>query len=65
MSVTAAPARTRHRTVWGAVLFVAGFSAVFTSYGFLFGSLGGLLITHHEALLRVLGAITDAATDRT
>ena len=30
----------RSRTLLGAVLFVAGFSAVFTSYGALFGSFG-------------------------
>ena len=49
---------TRRRAVWGAVLFVLGFSAVFTSYGFLFGSLGALLVTHQQSLVRVLGAIT-------
>lgn len=49
---------TRRRTVWGACLFVAGFAAVFTSYGALFGSFGGLLITHQETLIRVLGVVT-------
>ncbi|GAB3662749.1 cytochrome c biogenesis protein CcdA [Nocardioides korecus] len=51
-------ASTRRRTVWGACLFVAGFAAVFTSYGALFGSFGGLLITHQETLIRVLGVVT-------
>lgn len=51
-----APARSR--TVWGAVLFVAGFAAVFTSYGALFGSFGAVLITHQDALVRILGAFT-------
>ena len=50
--------RTRRRTVWGAILFVAGFSAVFTSYGALFGSLGSLLIEHQDTLVRVLGLLT-------
>lgn len=42
----------------GAVLFVAGFAAVFTSYGVLFGTFGALLIAHQETLVRVLGALT-------
>lgn len=50
--------RTRSRTVWGSVLFVAGFSAVFTSYGWLFGSFGAWLITYQDTLIRVLGVIT-------
>ncbi len=36
----------RSRTLPGQGMFVAGFSAVFTSYGFLFGALGSLLIRH-------------------
>lgn len=48
----------RSRTVLGAVLFVGGFAAVFTSYGALFGAFGSLLITHQELLMRVLGALT-------
>lgn len=50
--------RMRRRTVWGAVLFVAGFAAVFTSYGLLFGSFGALLIDRQATLIRVLGAVT-------
>ena len=52
-----APAR-RSRTVLGAVLFVAGFAAVFTSYGALFGAFGALLITHQDVLVRILGVLT-------
>jgi cytochrome c-type biogenesis protein len=51
-------ASVRSRTVLGAVLFVAGFAAVFTSYGAVFGAFGSLLITHQELLVRVLGALT-------
>lgn len=51
------PAR-RSRTVLGAVLFVAGFAAVFTSYGALFGAFGALLITHQDVLVRILGVLT-------
>ena len=46
------------RVVLGAFLFVAGFAAVFTSYGILFGTFGALLIAHQETLVRVLGALT-------
>ena len=46
------------RVVLGAFLFVAGFAAVITSYGILFGTFGALLIAHQETLVRVLGALT-------
>lgn len=52
-----APGR-RSRTVVGAMLFVGGFAAVFTSYGALFGAFGALLITHQDVLVRVLGVLT-------
>jgi len=59
---TAARTTTRapstRRVVLGAVLFVGGFAAVFTSYGVLFGTFGSLLIAHQETLVRVLGALT-------
>ena len=51
-------APSTRRAVMGAVLFVAGFAAVFTSYGVLFGTFGALLIAHQETLVRVLGALT-------
>lgn len=62
-STTKTAARPTHtpgtrRVVLGAVLFVAGFAAVFTSYGVLFGTFGALLIAHQETLVRVLGALT-------
>ncbi len=47
----------RSRVLIGTMLFIAGFSAVFVSYGLLFGSLGGLLIEHQEVITRVLGVI--------
>lgn len=63
LNTTRTEARPTHapgtrRVVLGAVLFVAGFAAVFTSYGVLFGTFGALLITHQETLVRVLGALT-------
>lgn len=48
----------RSRTVLAAVLFVAGFSAVFTSYGAVFGAFGALLIAYQDTLVRVLGVFT-------
>jgi cytochrome c-type biogenesis protein len=51
-------ARTRSRATVGAVLFVAGFAAVFTAYGALFGQLGALLFAHQATLVRVLGVFT-------
>jgi cytochrome c-type biogenesis protein len=57
---TAAPrTRTgqRSRIVLGTALFIAGFSAVFVSYGAAFGGLGATLLTHQEMLTRVLGVL--------
>jgi cytochrome c-type biogenesis protein len=45
------------RTVAGAALFVVGFSAVFASYGALFGGLGTVLLTYQNIVTRVLGAM--------
>jgi cytochrome c-type biogenesis protein len=46
------------RTVLGAVLFVAGFAVLFTSYGVVFGALGAWLIAFQTTLVRILGVIT-------
>jgi cytochrome c-type biogenesis protein len=43
--------------VAGTLLFIAGFSAVFVSYGALFGGLGATLLEHQDVLTRVLGAV--------
>lgn len=48
----------RSRTLAGGALFVAGFAAVFTSYGALFGALGSMLIRHQVLLTQILGGIT-------
>jgi cytochrome c-type biogenesis protein len=45
-------------TMIGALLFVLGFAAVFTSYGAAFGGLGSLLQSHQQVLTRVLGGFT-------
>lgn len=52
--------RRPSRTVTGTLLFVLGFAAVFTSYGAAFGAAGAVLITHQEAIIKVLGALTIA-----
>jgi cytochrome c-type biogenesis protein len=53
------PTATRTRRVLaGSCLFVVGFSAVFVSYGALFGGLGGLLIRHQDIVTRILGTVT-------
>jgi cytochrome c-type biogenesis protein len=50
----------RSRVVAGTVLFVLGFSALYTSYGVAFGSFGTALRTHQRAVTIVLGALTIA-----
>ncbi|MFN8125426.1 MAG: cytochrome c biogenesis CcdA family protein [Candidatus Nanopelagicales bacterium] len=45
----------RGRVVLGSVLFVAGFTAVFVSYGLLFGGLGAWLLEHQRTISIVLG----------
>jgi cytochrome c-type biogenesis protein len=47
----------RSRILTGSVLFVAGFSVVFVSYGVLFGGLGGTLLQHQLLISRILGVV--------
>lgn len=59
------PSRTiavasRRRLLAGSLLFVAGFSAVFISFGALFGGLGRLLYEWAPTLTRVAGVVTIA-----
>lgn len=51
-------ARVRQRVMTGAVLFVVGFSAVFTAYGAAAGFLGGVLFDRSRSLTIVLGLVT-------
>lgn len=51
------PRLVRTRVLAGSLLFVAGFTAVFVSYGVLFGALGGLLFEYQGLLTRVLGVV--------
>ena len=64
-AVTQAPATPdtngqpgRGRVVLGSILFVLGFTAVFTTAGALFGGLGSLLLEYKTLVDRVLGAAT-------
>ena len=47
----------RTRVMLGTLLFIAGFSAVFVSYGVLFGSLGNWLRDYEEPITRILGVV--------
>lgn len=47
----------RRRLLAGTVLFVAGFSAVFVSYGVLFGGAGAILLGYQDTLNRILGVL--------
>ncbi|WP_433474831.1 cytochrome c biogenesis CcdA family protein [Spirillospora sp. CA-142024] len=48
----------RGRLLAGVLLFVAGFSAVFVSYGVVFGGLGRWLLEYQDTITRVLGVVT-------
>ncbi len=58
VSAPAAAQPARGRMVAGALLFVVGFSAVFSTWGFALGSLSGLLHGQNTTLTRVLGGVT-------
>lgn len=51
-------AAPRGRMVAGALLFVLGFTAVFTSFGAAFGGLGRVLLEHQRVITIVLGILT-------
>jgi len=48
---------SRWRVLLGSTLFVLGFSAVFVSYGLLFGGLGALLLQYQAVITRVAGVL--------
>lgn len=51
-------AGTRRKTFLGALLFILGFSALFISYGALFGELGGRISANSSLLATLLGFLT-------
>jgi cytochrome c-type biogenesis protein len=48
----------RGRILAGTLLFVLGFSAVFVSFGLMFGAIGRMLLTHQDVITTILGGIT-------
>ncbi|TDD63960.1 cytochrome c biogenesis CcdA family protein [Actinomadura rubrisoli] len=48
----------RGRLLAGVLLFIAGFTAVFVSYGVIFGGLGRWLLEYQDQITRVLGVVT-------
>jgi cytochrome c-type biogenesis protein len=54
----ASEARQRRLMVVGSLLFVVGFSVVFTSYGAIFDTVGASLRFHQRGLDQVLGVVT-------
>ena len=49
---------SRGKVFLGSLLFVLGFSAVFISFGAIFGGLGNQLTANEEIISRVLGLVT-------
>ncbi|CAN2218283.1 CcdA Cytochrome c biogenesis protein [Candidatus Nanopelagicaceae bacterium] len=49
---------SRGKVLLGSFLFVCGFSALFISYGALFGALGSRVATNEELITQVLGVFT-------
>ena len=58
VTTSSGPGASRRRLLAGSLLFVAGFSAVFISFGALFGGLGRLLLEWAPVLTRVAGVVT-------
>ncbi|CAB4659822.1 MAG: cytochrome c biogenesis protein CcdA [Actinobacteria bacterium] len=58
LSFAAGLSKSRGRLLLGSVLFVSGFSALFISYGALFGGLGSKILTHQNSITRILGIFT-------
>jgi cytochrome c-type biogenesis protein len=58
LSFAAGFSQARGKIVLGSALFVAGFSALFISYGALFGELGARVSVHEEVITRVMGLLT-------
>ena len=58
LSFAAGFSQARGRVFLGSILFVFGFSALFISYGALFGELGARITTNEDLITRVLGLFT-------
>ena len=60
LSFAAGFSRSRGRVFLGSTLFVFGFTALFISYGALFGELGARIATSEDLITRFLGLFTIA-----
>lgn len=60
LSYAAGFSQSRGRVLLGSSLFVLGFSALFVSYGLLFGGLGAKISVHEELITHLLGFFTIA-----
>lgn len=47
----------RSRALWGTIFFVLGFSAVFVSFGAIFGGIGHVLLEYQRILQQVMGVV--------
>ena len=50
--------KSRGKILLGSILFVSGFTALFVTYGALFGSLGSSISANSKTISQVLGALT-------
>jgi cytochrome c-type biogenesis protein len=60
LSFAAGFSQAKGKIFLGSILFVLGFSALFISYGVLFGELGSRIATNEELITRILGLMTIA-----
>jgi len=60
LSFAAGLSRNRGKVLLGSILFVSGFTALFVSYGALFGGLGSKILIHEGIITRILGVFTIA-----
>ena len=60
ISYAAGFSKSRGKVFLGSVLFVLGFSALFISFGALFGELGSQILGYEKLITQILGAFTIA-----
>jgi len=58
LSYAAGFSSSRGKLLAGSALFVLGFTALFVTYGALFGGLGSLILENQRGLSQILGALT-------
>lgn len=60
LSYAAGFSKSRGKVFLGSILFVLGFSALFISFGALFGELGSQILGYEESITQILGVFTIA-----